>query len=89
MRRIPFSKNEDRADTLYKVNWLYRPIIFPLFLLLFAETKTNTTAKMSIFLCFLSPHPPLSASKHMSEKQQDERKKNENTVNILYQDAKC
>ena len=70
------------------------PIIFPLFLLLFAElkqylaeTKTNTTAKMSIFLCFLSPHPPLSASKHMSEKQQDERKKNENTVNILYQDA--
>ena len=23
MRRIPFSKNEDRADTVYKVNGLY------------------------------------------------------------------
>ena len=64
----------------------YRPIIFPLFLLLFAETKTNT-AKMSIFLCFLPPPPPLSASKHMSENNKMKEKKNENTVNNLYQDA--
>ena len=62
----------------------YRPIIFPLFLLLFAETKTNT-AKMSIFLCFLPPS--LSASKHMSENNKMKEKKNENTVNNLYQDA--
>ena len=62
----------------------YRPIIFPLFLLLFAETKTNT-AKMSIFLCFL-PSTPFCFKAYV-RKQQDERKKNENNVNILYQDA--
>lgn len=63
----------------------YRPIIFPLFLLLFAERKP--ILQKCLFFYASSCPPPLSASKHMSENNKMKEKKNENTVNILYQDA--
>ena len=65
-------------------------LYFPYSYSFLPKRKPIQLQKCLFFYASSCPHPTLSASKHMSEKQQDERKKeNENTVNILYQDVKC